>query len=124
MKEKSGIRLVAPSPSPIWGRETVGLYCFKMEMMQSTTLSISSGVILPALRRMIFLSAVKIREGRINDVVGNDPEMKSVELSAGAVVSFDCWDVIWQRRMSSPRRLAITKAGRRLLPDKSEKERV
>ena len=89
--------------------------------MQSITLFINEEVILPAFRRIMFLSAVKMRNGRMKEFTGNEPEMKSVEFNASAEASLDCWDVIWQSRISLPRRSAITKAGRLLLPDKSVK---
>ena len=89
--------------------------------MLSITLLINSGIIFPALRRIIRLSAVKIRSGRINESTGNEPDTKSFDVNACTNESFDGWDVIWQSKMSSPRRLDKTKAGRLLDPDKSEK---
>ena len=89
--------------------------------MVSATLSVNVGEILPALPRIMLLSAVKIRKGRMNELMGSEPDMKSVVLNASAKGSFDCRDVIWQSRMSSPPKSAITNAGRFLLPDKSEK---
>ena len=89
--------------------------------MASITLFISSGVIVPALRRIIFLSAVKIRVGRINDPLDNEPERKSSGLIDSANISSVGIDVIWQSIMSSPRRSDKTKAGRRLFLDKSVK---
>ena len=56
--------------------------------MALITLSISKGAILPALRMIMFLSAVKIRKGRIKEFVGSEPEMKFVEYNASADVSF------------------------------------
>ena len=89
--------------------------------MASITLFISSEVIVPALRRTIVFSAVKIRDGRINESLGNEPETKSSGFMDNANKSSVGFDVIWQSIMSSPRRSDKTKAGRLLLPDKSEK---
>ena len=89
--------------------------------MASITLFINLGVIVPALRRIIVLSAVKIRDGRINDPLGNEPETKSSGLIDNANISSVGFDVIWQSIMSSPRRSDKTKAGRRLFLDKSVK---
>jgi hypothetical protein len=52
--------------------------------MASITLLINSGVIFPALWRIIDLSAVKIRDGRIKDPFGNAPEMKSSDFMGNA----------------------------------------
>ena len=105
-----------------WAQTATGAkhYAFSTETIPSTTLSASAEVIVPALRIMMFRSAVKMRRGRMKESTGNEPEMKSVEFNATAELSFDCREVIWQSRISSPRRLANTKAGRLLLPDKSE----
>jgi len=89
--------------------------------MASITLFISSEVIVPTLRRIIVFSAVKIRDGRINDPLGNEPETKSSDCMDNANKSSLGFDVIWQSIMSSPRISDKTKAGRRLLPDKSVK---
>ena len=89
--------------------------------MASITLFISSGVILPALWRIIVFSAVKMRDGRIKDPFGNEPDTKSSDFIGNAKISSDGCDVIWQSIMSSPRRSVRTKAGRLLLPDKSVK---
>jgi len=89
--------------------------------MASITLFISSGVIVHALWRIIVFSAVKIRDGRMNEPYGNVPETKSSNLMGNANKSFVGFEVIWQSIMSSPRRSDKTKAGRRLLPDKSVK---
>ena len=88
--------------------------------MASITLSINSGVIFPTLRRIIFLSAVKICNGRINESTGNDPDTKFFDFNACANISFDGWEVIWQSNISSPLKSVKTKAGRFLLLDKSE----
>ena len=95
-------------------------YSFNMKIITSTTLSINDGVIFPALRRIMFLSAVKIRRGRMKELTGSEPKMKSVAVNASAEKSFEFCDVIWQSKMSSPGKSAITKAGRLLVPDKSE----
>jgi len=56
--------------------------------MALITFSVNEGAIFPALRMIIFLSAVKIRKGRIKEFVGSEPEMKFVEDNASANVSF------------------------------------
>ena len=89
--------------------------------MESITLFISSGVIVHALWRIIVFSAVKIRDGRMNEPFGNEPEIKSSGLIDRANKSSVGLDVIWQSIMSSPLRSDKTKAGRLLLPDKSVK---
>ena len=89
--------------------------------MTSITLFISSGVIFPALRRIIVFSAVKIRDGRIKEPLGNEPNTKSSNFMGNANISSVGWDVIWQSIISSPRRSVRTKAGRLLFPDKSVK---
>ena len=47
----------------------------------------------PALRRIMFLSAVKIRDGLTNEFTGSVPEEKS-EVSKGTELSFVGWLVI------------------------------
>jgi len=95
-------------------------HCLSMKIIPSTTLFIKVGVIAPALRRMMFLSAVNMRNGRINEAAGKEPDIKSSECNACANMSSDGWEVIWQSKISSPCR-SNTNAGRLLLPDKSEK---
>ena len=90
-------------------------------MTASITLFINSGVIFPALWRTIVFSAVKMRDGRIKDPLGNEPDTKSSDLMDNANRSSEGWDVIWQSIMSSPRISDKTNAGRLLLPDKSVK---
>jgi len=96
-------------------------YDFNVKIIALITLSVNSGEIFPALRTMMFSSTVKMRKGRMYEFTGSEPEIKSVDINASAKGSLYCWDVIWQRIISSPLRLAITKAGRLLLPVKSEK---
>ena len=97
-------------------------HCFNVKIMASITLFIRSGVIFPIFRKTICLSAVKTRNGRINESTGNEPDIKSSDFSACAnISSFVDLDVIWQIIISSPRRSVKTKAGRLLLPDKLEK---
>ena len=93
-----------------------------MEMIQFTTLSINRGEMTPACRMIMSLSAVKILVGRIYESTGNDPDMKSVDLS-DIDDNSPLWhrEVIWQRRMSFPCKPANTKAGRLLAPERSEK---
>jgi hypothetical protein len=67
----------------------------------------------------MFLSAVNILLGRIKLSTGNPPETKSCALKESAKGSDLDLLVIWQTIISSPLRLAATKAGRFLLPDKS-----
>ena len=83
--------------------------------MSSITLSSNSVEILPVFLMIMFLSAVKIRMGRINESVGNEPNTKSLDVNFWANTSPEGCDVIWQSKISSPRIFAKTKAGRLLL---------
>jgi hypothetical protein len=94
---------------------------FKLSMIQLTTFSNKREFIFPAFRIIIFLSAVKIRKGRIKEFTGNEPEMKSELFNGIANRSVGRCEVIWQSIISFPLRSDKTNAGRLLLPDKSEK---
>ena len=79
-----------------------------------------SGVICPILRETMFLSTVKTRSGRMYESENNVPDTKSSEVNFCAKTSPVGWDVIWHIIKSLPERSVRTKAGRLLLPDKSE----
>ncbi len=89
--------------------------------MTFTTESETGRFTVPALRRIIFLSAVKILVGRINEFTGKVPD-ENAEVERGIDrLSFGTWLVIWQRIISSPCRSESTNAGRFFEPDRSEK---
>ena len=89
--------------------------------MASITFFIRSEDKCPILRKTIFLSTVKIRSGRTYESIRKEPETKSSENNGCANMSSEGWDVIWHIIISLPRRSVKTKAGRLLLPEKSEK---
>jgi len=67
----------------IAGMENTGHinHCFSAKMMASITLFIRSVLICPIFLKTICLSAVKIRKGRINESMGNEPDTKSSALT-------------------------------------------
>ena len=53
---------------------------FKMSISTFETFAVIADLTVPVLRIIIFLSAVKMREGRIFEAIGNEPLIKSEEL--------------------------------------------
>lgn len=94
----------------------------RISTIASKTALVKSLEICPEDLTIKFLSAVKILVGRMLEATGREPAIKSSLPRGMAKISFgEFWDVIWHNTISSPGKSANTRAGRRLLPDKSEK---